>query len=234
MGRRGGFKVVTPSLSIVHAQTWHGVAYSQVDLYKGYRKDCSGFVSMCWELPPPGESTVTLVTHGWMYEIEWSQLLPGDAIGICGPGTEGDNGHIQLVFQIYRGTNRVAVYEQTPPSGAQFNTYDIKERQRSGYRPYRFYYMEESPHVITDEDVKRIAEYVYVSAPDFPNPYGYNNSAVGQGTNNAAWMCVGMLNGIIETLKNVDGIDATAVQAAVEKGVADALAHIRVVVDASP
>lgn len=41
-------------------------------------------------------NTVSLVTNGWMYEIKPSDLLPGDAVGICGPGTGGDDGHVVL------------------------------------------------------------------------------------------------------------------------------------------
>lgn len=80
------------------------VPYSQNSIHQatGYRQDCSGFVSMCWGIPPGaaggwgGQSTVTLVTQGWMREIPASDLKPGDAVGICGPGSAGDDGHIVL------------------------------------------------------------------------------------------------------------------------------------------
>lgn len=70
----------------------------------GYRQDCSGYVSMCWGIPPSenggwgGQSTVTLVTRGYMTEIAPSTLQPGDAVGICGPNTGGDAGHI-VIFE---------------------------------------------------------------------------------------------------------------------------------------
>lgn len=57
---------------------------------------------MCWGIPrnAPGSwggmSTVSLVTNGWMREIPAGWLQPGDAVGICGPGTGGDDGHIVL------------------------------------------------------------------------------------------------------------------------------------------
>jgi hypothetical protein len=58
----------------------HHVTYSQVpqSQWGGYRTDCSGFVSMSWGLPPPGETTSTFyqVEHA----IGWDNLLPGDAI----------------------------------------------------------------------------------------------------------------------------------------------------------
>lgn len=66
------------------------------------RKDCSGFVSLVWDLdlddPPEswgGYNTSTLVSADQMYEIDWSQLRPGDAIGNCGPGT-APKGHVGI------------------------------------------------------------------------------------------------------------------------------------------
>lgn len=57
---------------------------------------------MVWGIPlnAPGSwggmSTVSLVTGGWMREIHPNDLRPGDAVGICGPDTGGDDGHIVL------------------------------------------------------------------------------------------------------------------------------------------
>lgn len=99
---------ITRSEVIRRAATmWPGysVPYSQDTIHPGtgYRQDCSGFVSMCWGIPPQaapggwgGLNTVTLVTGGWMREISPSDLQPGDAVGICGPNTGGDDGHIVL------------------------------------------------------------------------------------------------------------------------------------------
>jgi hypothetical protein len=79
------------------------VPYSQSKIHQpdGYRQDCSGYLSMCWDIPLGsgsygGENTVTLVTEGWMREIAPADLQPGDAVGICGPGSAGDDGHIVL------------------------------------------------------------------------------------------------------------------------------------------
>lgn len=87
-----------PKLSITYSQS---VLRSNTEGVK-YRTDCSGYLSLCWGIAPNGPgcwgggSTVTLVTHGYMYEIPWSDLLPGDAIGECGPNTGGAGGHIML------------------------------------------------------------------------------------------------------------------------------------------
>jgi hypothetical protein len=78
------------------------VPYSQIVLHwpDGYRADCSGYVAMCWAAPLNGHwggpNTVTLVTGGLMREINPNDLKPGDAVGRCGPGTDGDAGHIRL------------------------------------------------------------------------------------------------------------------------------------------
>lgn len=80
------------------------VPYSQNMIHgaTGYRQDCSGFLSMCWGIPlnAPGSwgglSTVTLLTSGYIRMISPADLRPGDAVGICGPDTGGDAGHIVL------------------------------------------------------------------------------------------------------------------------------------------
>lgn len=62
----------------------------------GYRTDCSGYTSMCWNSGTPGGSTVTLVSDGLIYEVRENDLIAGDAVGHCGPNTGGAYGHIQL------------------------------------------------------------------------------------------------------------------------------------------
>lgn len=100
------------------------VPYSQSAIGPhGYRQDCSGFVSMCWGIPPSekggwgGQSTTTLVSNGYMYPIQPDDLLPGDAIGICGPGSAGNNGHIVLFEKWVNDDdiddNRYWTYEQS-------------------------------------------------------------------------------------------------------------------------
>jgi len=54
------------------------VPYNQHGTHDGYREDCSGFVSMCWELSKPGLTTSTLpsVSH----KIKKGDLKPGDVL----------------------------------------------------------------------------------------------------------------------------------------------------------
>lgn len=99
------------SVPYSQSQRWHG----------GYRQDCSGFVSGLWALPTDapgswgGYSTVSLVSEGKIESIRPHELEPGDAIGICGPGTGGNTGHIMLFEAWYNHVpedNRCWIWEQ--------------------------------------------------------------------------------------------------------------------------
>jgi hypothetical protein len=53
------------------------VQYSQSSYYQGYRRDCSGFVSMAWKL----KSSYTSSNIGSRaHKISWRKLKPGDAV----------------------------------------------------------------------------------------------------------------------------------------------------------
>lgn len=136
------------------ASMWpaNGVPYSQDTIHQptGYRQDCSGFVSMCWAIPPNaapggwgGLSTVTLVTGGWMYEISPSDLRPGDAVGICGPGSAGDDGHIVL-FERWASDaeNESAYWMYEQAGGRKGPVHRVVEYPYGGpygaWRAYRF------------------------------------------------------------------------------------------------
>lgn len=123
------------------------VPYSQSRMHSpdGYRADCSGFVSMCWGIPTnaPGSwgglNTVNLVTDGWMHEIKTDDLQPADAIGRCGPGTQGDGGHIQLFAGWRNGNpadNSHYVIEQA--GGGSGPRRRLVLSWVGGYRAYRF------------------------------------------------------------------------------------------------
>jgi hypothetical protein len=65
---------------IARAQTWVDakVPYNQGATYAGYREDCSGYVSMAWELAGPGLTTETLDTVS--HAITKAELMPGDVL----------------------------------------------------------------------------------------------------------------------------------------------------------
>jgi hypothetical protein len=60
-----------------HGWVRKGVIYSQVKYYRGYRRDCSGFVSMSWAAKRSYTTrTIGRVSH----RIRMSSLRPGDAV----------------------------------------------------------------------------------------------------------------------------------------------------------
>lgn len=60
------------------------VPYSQSSTHGGYRQDCSGLVSMAWQLPRPGATTATLAPYDTSSSvaIDWDELQPGDALNV--------------------------------------------------------------------------------------------------------------------------------------------------------
>lgn len=68
------------SAIIARGQVWvdKNVPYSQTKTYDGYRTDCSGFVSMCWQLPKDGPSTSEFPNYS--VKITKNDLQPGDAM----------------------------------------------------------------------------------------------------------------------------------------------------------
>lgn len=74
---------VTRSQIITRAEHWvhKRVPYSQSSYYRGYRQDCSGFVSMAWKL---GKSYTSRSISSRARRISRSKLRPGDAILIPG------------------------------------------------------------------------------------------------------------------------------------------------------
>jgi hypothetical protein len=123
-----------------------GVPYSQSTIHQpdGYRADCSGYVSMCWAIPlnAPGSwggmNTVSLVTDGWMHEINPNDLRPGDAIGRCGPGTAGDDGHVQLFTRWLNTDPNDSRYYCLEQTGGTRGPHETLHNWPAGYRAYRY------------------------------------------------------------------------------------------------
>jgi hypothetical protein len=64
-------------LKRAHSWIKKRVPYSQSGYYQGYRRDCSGFVSMAWKLKTSyTSSTIQSRAH----KIKMSKLKPGDAV----------------------------------------------------------------------------------------------------------------------------------------------------------
>lgn len=114
---------------IERAQSWDGVLYSQEAPYhpSGYRRDCSGFVSMVWQLSKPGPDTASL--PGYSYEIDWDDLQPGDAL--LNAGT-----HVRL-FEKWTDSTRTAYWYYEMGNEYSHWNHDFAPVQRSVYQPIR-------------------------------------------------------------------------------------------------
>ena len=70
---------ITRTEVLARANSWikKHIRYSQSSYYQGYRRDCSGFVSMAWKLKTSYTSSdIGSVAH----KISWTKLKPGDAV----------------------------------------------------------------------------------------------------------------------------------------------------------
>lgn len=72
-------QAITRKQILARGRTWvvKKVGYSQSRHYRGYRRDCSGFVSMAWKLK---RSYTTRTIHKRATRVRISQLKPGDAV----------------------------------------------------------------------------------------------------------------------------------------------------------
>ena len=70
---------ITRTTVLDRAHTWVAkkVIYSQTSWYAGYRRDCSGFVSMAWKL---GRSYTSRTIHAVATRVPLAKLRPGDAV----------------------------------------------------------------------------------------------------------------------------------------------------------
>jgi hypothetical protein len=111
------------------------VPYSQVRYYAGYRTDCSGFVSMCWQT---GASYNTRTLYKISYPIAVSELRPGDALLKAGT-------HVRLFAGwVDQTRTRYVAYEETGPGAVQTIKY-IDSDLGSGYIPYRYNGISDGP-----------------------------------------------------------------------------------------
>lgn len=91
------------------------VMYTQHASYQGYRRDCSGYVSMAWEREQPGPATCYMppkVARGDIHTIPNDQLDVGDALTRV-PGGCGTGGHIRLFGGwVNRGAGTFCILEE--------------------------------------------------------------------------------------------------------------------------
>jgi len=103
-----------------------GVPYSQSRSYEGYRTDCSGFVSMCWELEESyGTSTFYAGDGDSNVLSSYDDLLPGDALV--------KDGHMVL-FLGWKDSASACVLEQASSD----NDMEFRARTKSSLRSQRY------------------------------------------------------------------------------------------------
>jgi hypothetical protein len=117
------------------------VPYSETTyLNPGWRTDCSGYVSLCLDLPKHGINTVSLVKDGYIYEITPDELRPGDLVGHCGPGTAGPLGHVVLFDRWEQAHVTYWAYEfhGGRELGPEHSLIHYPYHGLEGYRAYRY------------------------------------------------------------------------------------------------
>ena len=112
------------------------VPYNQSKMQDGYRTDCSGFVSMCWQL------STSFTTAGFSAPSKeftslasYADLQPGDALVRRVDGS----GHI-VIFVRWRDLARSSacvIHEAGVAEGMRFHSWTASNLQASGYRAIR-------------------------------------------------------------------------------------------------
>ncbi|MFI5754513.1 peptidoglycan-binding protein [Streptomyces sp. NPDC051569] len=102
----------------------------------GYRQDCSGYVSMAWNLAG-NEWTGSLAQYG--VKITREELEPGDILLFHNPSDPNKGSHVTIFggWTDYTHSYYVA-YEQTPPSTRSQSTPMAYWNNSAQYVPYRY------------------------------------------------------------------------------------------------
>ncbi|MGW0582064.1 peptidoglycan-binding protein [Streptomyces sp. NPDC002920] len=124
---------------IRRARRWvsAGVPYSMTGYSSdGYRQDCSGFVSMAWNLPG-NEWTGSLDNFGT--RISKEELQPGDILLFHNPANPQKGSHVVIFggWTDYTHTYYIA-YEQTRPTARRQSTPYAYWSHSDGYVAYRY------------------------------------------------------------------------------------------------
>ncbi|MCJ1680586.1 VCBS repeat-containing protein [Streptomyces sp. APSN-46.1] len=123
---------ITRSEVIDRARTWVniGLVYNGSATYGGYRTDCSGYVSMAWDLGT-SPTTDTYESRGLVESIGKADLKAGDALL---DNDSGAGGHIVL-FEKWANAEHSQYYGfDFTPSGVHYRLYDYP--YFSGYGPF--------------------------------------------------------------------------------------------------
>jgi hypothetical protein len=120
------------------AFTWYDahVSYSQSRSYQGYRTDCSGYVSMCWETGT-SYTTANFISGGGKSSLlgSYGDLEPGDALVHRSNGA----GHVVLFLGWDDAAHaRACVLEENSTADdMQWGTRAVSSLKANGYRAIR-------------------------------------------------------------------------------------------------
>lgn len=123
-------RAITRPTVLARAQSWvdKPVPYSQAAYHLGYRTDCSGYVSMCWQT---GTSWSTSTFHVVTHSIKVSELKPGDAMLKKGY-------HIRLFHNWTDGSHTSYVAYEAGTKVAVARVHSLSTDLKSGYIPTRY------------------------------------------------------------------------------------------------
>lgn len=139
-------KPITPDETLARAVDWQKAnpTYCQEDPYpdrygKMYRADCSGFVSMTWQIAEP-RTTGTLIDPAISHRINISEVQPGDALI--------NDHHTELVWAVEGNMIETIGFGSTPVDHEFFSMLAADMT----FDAYRYNNMQ----VITDEIVRQL------------------------------------------------------------------------------
>lgn len=138
-GAPSGVKRIDRTTIINRAKLWLDakVPYSMSEYWTdGYRQDCSGYVSMVWNL---GTNEWTGSLDKFATKITKAELLPGDMLLFHNPADPNNGSHV-VIFGGWADpaqTHYIA-YEQTRPTTRKLATPYGYWANASKYVPYRF------------------------------------------------------------------------------------------------
>lgn len=178
----------TRAAIISRAKKWvqAKVPYSMDDYWSdGYRQDCSGFVSMAWNLGS-NEWTGSLDKFG--VRIGKQDLQPGDILLFHNPDNPEKGSHVVIFGGWTDYTHKTyTAYEETPPVARRRATPYAYWSNSSRYVPYRYKNLTESKNGTQGKDLP-LPGTVDVPAPfaGFPGggPVGRDADAL---SGSAAW-----------------------------------------------
>ncbi|UQX02609.1 FG-GAP-like repeat-containing protein [Streptomyces sp. RerS4] len=123
---------ITRSQVIARAKSWVGIGldYNWGGRHGGYRTDCSGFVSMAWDLDA-SLTTDSFEPRGEVHSIGKADLKAGDALL---DNDSGAGGHVVL-FEKWANSDKTKYWGfDFTPSGVHHRVYDYP--YYPGYGPY--------------------------------------------------------------------------------------------------